>query len=140
MMIFDLYAVVGNFAVKVEHSLIGLFFWFYYFCVACVCYHCHRKNQSLHSKMGLTSHLSDAYDTFYSSCFSFSSLLSAMTMYLKYFLKDKDMKEVLSAMDIITTSSTQGIIWQNKCHMMFIDKSVLKQDTDKKLMINSITC
>ena len=30
--------------------------------------------------MGLTSHLSDAYDAFSSSCFSFSSLLCTMTM------------------------------------------------------------
>ena len=32
--------------------------------------------------MGLTSHLSDAYDAFSSSCFSFSSLLSPMKMSL----------------------------------------------------------
>ena len=30
--------------------------------------------------MGLTSHLSDAYDVFSSSCFSFSSLLSTIMM------------------------------------------------------------
>ena len=28
-------------------------------------------NHSHHSRMGLTSHISDAYDTFSSSCFSF---------------------------------------------------------------------
>ena len=33
--------------------------------------------------MGLTSHLSDAYDAFSSSCVSFSSLLSLMKMSLK---------------------------------------------------------
>ena len=33
--------------------------------------------------MGLTSHLSDAYDAFSSSCFSFSLLLSLMKMSLK---------------------------------------------------------
>ena len=38
------------------------------------------KNQSRRSKMGLTIHLSDAYDAFYSSCFSFPLLLSLMTM------------------------------------------------------------
>ena len=32
--------------------------------------------------MGLTSHLSDAYDAFSSSCFSFSLLLSPMKMSL----------------------------------------------------------
>ena len=30
--------------------------------------------------MGLSSHISDAYEAFYSSCFSFSLLLSPMTM------------------------------------------------------------
>ena len=42
-----------------------------YFCVACVFNDCHRKNQSRRSKMGLTSDLSDAYNDFSSSCFSF---------------------------------------------------------------------
>ena len=32
-------------------------------CVACV-YNCHQKNQSCYSKMGLTSHISDAYNAF----------------------------------------------------------------------------
>ena len=81
-MIFDLYAVVSNFAVKVAHSLIGFFFQCFLFFVACVCNDCHRKNQSRRSKMGLTSHLSDAYDAFSSSCFSFSSLLSVVKMSL----------------------------------------------------------
>ena len=40
----------------------------------------HWKNQSRRSKMGMTSHLSDGYDAFSSSCFSFSSLLSPMKM------------------------------------------------------------
>ena len=41
-----------------------------------------RKNQSRRSKMGLTSHISDAYDAFSSSCFSYSLLLSPMKMSL----------------------------------------------------------
>ena len=43
-------------------------------------------------------------------------------------------------MDIITTSSTQEIIRQNKCQIRFLDKLLLKQDVDKKFMINKITC
>ena len=50
------------------------------------------------------------------------------------------MKEVVSSMDIITTSSTQEIIRQNKCQMRFVDKLLLKQDVDHKLMINVIPC
>ena len=38
------------------------------------------KNQSRRSKMGLTSHLSDAYNAFSSSCASFSLLSSLITM------------------------------------------------------------
>ena len=29
---------------------------------------------------------------------------------------------------------------QNKCQMRFLDNLLLKQDVDKKLMINAITC
>ena len=50
-----------------------------YICVTYVYNDCHRTNYNHRSKMGLTSHLSDAYDTF-SSCASFSLLLSLMTM------------------------------------------------------------
>ena len=81
-MIFDLYAVVSNFSVQVAQFLIGIFPGVSYFCVACVCNDCCRKNQSRRSKMGLTSHLSDAYDAFFSSCLSFSLLLSPMKMSL----------------------------------------------------------
>ena len=52
------------------------------FCITCVYNECHQKNQSRRSKMGLTSHLSDAYDAFSSSCFSFSFLLSPMKISL----------------------------------------------------------
>ena len=52
------------------------------FCVACVCNNCHQKNQNRHSKMGLTSHLSDAYDDFSSYCVSSSLLLILMKMSL----------------------------------------------------------
>ena len=79
-MIFDFCAVVGNFSIKVAHSLIIPFSGVSYCCVACVCNDCHQKNQRRRSKMDLTSHLSDTYDAFSSSCFSFSSLLSPMTM------------------------------------------------------------
>ena len=37
-------------------------------------------NQSHHLRMGLTSHLSDAYDAFSSFSISFSEVLSLMTM------------------------------------------------------------
>ena len=46
-------------------------------CVAYVYNHYHRNNQSRRSKMGLTSHLSVAYDAFSSSLF-FSLLLIPM--------------------------------------------------------------
>ena len=51
-----------------------------YLCVAYVYNDFHRTNQNHRSKMGLTSHLSDAYNAFSSSCASFSLLLSPMTM------------------------------------------------------------
>ena len=47
------------------------------------------------------------------------------------FLKDKALKEAVSSMDIITTSSTEEIISQSKCQMMFLDKFLLKQNVDK---------
>ena len=81
-MIFDLYAVVSNFAVKFAHFSSDSFSDVFSFCITCVCIDCHQKNQSRRSKMGLTSYLSDAYDAFSSSCFSFSSLLSPMKMSL----------------------------------------------------------
>ena len=40
---------------------------------------------------------------------------------LAYFLKDKAIKEVASEMDILTNSSTQEIIRQNRCQMRFIE-------------------
>ena len=45
---------------------------------------------------------------------------------LEYLLKDKSMKEVVSEMNIITNSSTQDTIGQNKCQMRFLDKLVMK--------------
>ena len=59
---------------------------------------------------------------------------------LEYLFKDKDMKEVVSEMEIIITLYTQEKIRQNKCQIRFLDNLVLKQDLDKKLMINGITC
>ena len=50
------------------------------------------------------------------------------------------MKEVVLEMDIIITSSTQEVIRHNKCQMRFLDKLVLKQNIDHKLMINFINC
>ena len=43
-------------------------------------------------------------------------------------------------MNIMISSSTQEKIRQNECQMRFLDKLVLKQDLDKKLMINEINC
>ena len=82
MMIFDLYAVVSNFSVKVAHYLIRFFFGCFFFCIDCFCNNCLQNNQSRRSKTGLNSHLSNAYDVFSSSCFSFSSLLIPMNMSL----------------------------------------------------------
>ena len=59
---------------------------------------------------------------------------------LEYVLKYTAMKEVVSEMDIIIIFSTQTIIRHNKCQMRFLDKVLLKQDFDKKIMINTITC
>ena len=41
-------------------------------------------------------------------------------------------------MDRIITSSTQEIRSNSKCQMRFLDKLLLEQDFDKKLMINTI--
>ena len=82
LIIFDLYAVVIKFSVKVVHSLIGSFSDVSYLFVVYVYNDCHRKNQNHCSKMGRTSHLSDAYDAFSSLCASFSLLSSLMTMTL----------------------------------------------------------
>ena len=62
--------------------LSGPFFYASYLCVVYVYNYCHCMNQNHHSKMGWTSHLSDAYDTFSSSCASFYLLSSLMTMTL----------------------------------------------------------
>ena len=78
MMIFDLYNVVRNFSVKVVLS--DSFSNVSYFCVAHVYNDCHWRNQNHRSKIGMTSHLSDACDAFSSSCTSFSLILSPMTM------------------------------------------------------------
>ena len=55
---------------------------------------------------------------------------------LEYLLKYKATKEVVSAMDIFTTFPTKEIIRKNNCKMRFLYKLVLKQDVDKKLMVN----
>ena len=39
---------------------------------------------------------------------------------IEYFMKDKDMNEVVSATDIIITFYTQEIIRHNKCQMRFL--------------------
>ena len=51
-----------------------------YLCVVNIYNDCYQTNQNHRSKMGVTSHLSDAYDAFSSSCISFYLLLSLMTM------------------------------------------------------------
>ena len=50
---------------------------------------------------------------------------------LEYFLKYYSIKEVVSAIYIITNLSTQEIIRQNQCQISFLDKLVLKKDADK---------
>ena len=55
-------------------------------------------------------------------------------------LKDNDIREVVSEMYVTTISPVQGITRQNKCQTVFIEKLVLKQDFDIKIMINAITC
>ena len=52
---------------------------------------------------------------------------------LEYFLKYYSIKEVVSAIYIITNLSTQEIIRQNQCQISFLDKLVLKKDADKNL-------
>ena len=59
---------------------------------------------------------------------------------LGYFLKDKEMKEVVPSMDKIIEFSTQEIIKHNKCQMRSLDKIVLTQKNHRKLMINVMTC
>ena len=49
------------------------------------------------------------------------------------------MKEFVSEINIIITSPTQEIIRENKCQMRFLDKLLLKQNFNHKLMINVIT-
>ena len=80
-MIFDLCTVFSNFAIKCAHNLIRYFLICFFFCVVCVCDHCHQKNQNICSKMGLTSHLFDAYEAFSSYCVSFS-LMTSLTKVL----------------------------------------------------------
>ena len=47
---------------------------------------------------------------------------------LEYLLNNKDMKESVSSMDVIITSSTKEIIRQIKCQMNFLIKLVLKKN------------
>ena len=81
-MIFDLYSIVSNFAVKVAHNLIGSFSDVSTSCVACVCNDYHRTNRNCRSMMGLTSNLFCVYDIFSSYCVSFSSMASLTMMVL----------------------------------------------------------
>ena len=53
------------------------------------------------------------------------------SMIIEYLLKYKTMEEGLSETYIITNSSTQEIISQNKCQMRFLDKILLKHNIDK---------
>ena len=43
-------------------------------------------------------------------------------------------------MDIITTSYLEEVITQNKCQIRFLDKFLLKQNVDLKLIITAMTC
>ena len=49
------------------------------------------------------------------------------------------MKEVVSEIDLMITSSTQEMIMHNKCQTRFLENSVLKRKFDKNLIINAIT-
>ena len=69
-----------NFPLKLRIVLSDPFSDVSYFCVVYVYNDCHQRNQNHRSMMGLTSHLSDAYDAFSSSCASFSMLSSLITM------------------------------------------------------------
>ena len=60
--------------------LLDPFSYVFYLCVFYVYNDCHRTNQNHRSKMGRTSHLSDTYDAFFSSCASFYLLSILMTM------------------------------------------------------------
>ena len=64
---------------KLRIALSDCFPDFSYLCVVFVYNDCHRTIQNHHSKMGRTSHLSDAYVTFSSLC-NFFLFLSLMTM------------------------------------------------------------
>ena len=75
-MIFDLYAVVSNLPLKLRIVWSDPFPGVSYFCVTYVYNYCHRKNQNCRLKMGLTSHLSCAYDNFSPYCVYFSSMTS----------------------------------------------------------------
>ena len=72
----------ANFPLKLRIVWLYPFTGVYYFCVAYVYNDCHWNNQNHFSKMGLTSHISDAYNAFSSSWASFPLLLSPMTMTL----------------------------------------------------------
>ena len=65
---------------KLRIVLSDPFSYVYYHFVPYIYNDCHRTNQNHRSKMGLTTHLSDAYDAFSSSCAYFSLLLSPMAM------------------------------------------------------------
>ena len=70
------------FPLKLHIVLLDPFSGVSYICVVYVNNYCHRMNQNHRLKMGQTSHLSDGYDAFYSSCASFSLLSSLMMMTL----------------------------------------------------------
>ena len=53
------------------------------------------------------------------------------SMILEYSLRDKYTNEFVSAMDIISNSSTQEIIWKNRYQMMSLEKLVLKKNVYK---------
>ena len=69
-----------NFLLKLRIVLLYPFPDISYLCVAYIYNDCHRTNQNYRSNMGLTSHISYAYDTFSSLCASFSLTLSLMMM------------------------------------------------------------
>ena len=78
-MIFDLYAVVGNFSVKHAHNLLDPLSDRFPSYVACVYNHCIWMNHNRHLMMGLMSHLSCVYNVF-SSYRVYFSLITSLTM------------------------------------------------------------
>ena len=82
LMIFDLCAVVSNFALKHVHNCIRYFPDLFFSYVVCIYNHFRQTNQNHHPVMGVTSHISCVYDAFSSYHVSFSLMMSLPMMVL----------------------------------------------------------